>query len=1065
MPEIKKIFFPGTMEKDYDVRLVKNGQHIDSLNIQVSKADGSNVGLVRNIKGNSIAHNSISGLSSNHEVIGSIFDEKNNRIFWFVVDDSEDSHIFMWNVGESNVTDIVSGTFLKFNKNYKITGVNILEDFLLWTDGLNQPRKINIPRAIADNGYYDSELKISVAKYAPWRAPIVWDAIDDPSIKSRKMEEEFIRFAYRYKFVDNEVSLISPFTPIVFKMEDDTIDTTSTYYSTSDLKEIGSSTTIKNMVNSINCVELRIPLPSSVDGADIGAKEDFQIEKIDILYKESDSNAIRVVDTIDVSSGNTSGYQTYVYKSTNFRSTLPEDQLTRVFDNVPYTALAQEVAGNRVVYGNIKLKNDLPEIDFAVVNSAKRTDSDATIHQSVKQRRTYEVGIVLSDIFGRTSPVITSDNSIIYVGAKGSSFDHESFLGDSLKIYFLSISDPNNTLYSSTNITGWYSYKIVVKQKEQEYYNAYVPGIFNYGNFKSYFVIHGDNINKIPRSTDSSDAQSNFSSSSVRVYPKVINTASGYGSTFENSYRTSSFGILDIVDIGKLSDYNFTSTSKIYESSKDHLIGKLPTLTGTVYSSMSSGGDFAVLETEPFESSLDIYYETPTSGKISDIDLNSFSLASNGLISFSRTSTVTSVNISEGLRAGDKVSNIYVKDSDMIPISGTLFVMSIGSQTFSDRLEIKFDEEEGEWALYLKTGFRIFNNASGSFSIIYKLLWNATPNTYTGLSTTFTNVNPTVYSDSTSLTFSTSKPDDSSSASLTLGKVTPSSLVMKLNGTNGSGTKTLKYDGIGISAEIRDVSIGEVNFENVSTYDTTVQNQSYPVTDFIEIINNKDTGDILIDANGNEYYELVDANGTYIVNYHASQGTLFTSNFVSEGHQFELRFRTSEYVNTFSEYHYVSINVIGVAPSVLGAEGSNDPIYWAPGTSEGGGFDYSWQACAEGAGSDKWTPVQLYYSGDDPFVVPEGANVPGPMYEDSALSVHAKSGWYMRLNPHIVGYYFYNSNVSLEFQNNGWWQSPVYCSGLTQDESESSSSLDNPKDVIVYDGDTTDDEAPTDAIP
>ena len=29
------------------------------------------------------------------------------------------------------------------------------------------------------------------------------------------------------------------------------------------------------------------------------------------------------------------------------------------------------------------------------------------------------------------------------------------------------------------NPLGWYSYKIVVKQQEQEYYNVYLPGFIN----------------------------------------------------------------------------------------------------------------------------------------------------------------------------------------------------------------------------------------------------------------------------------------------------------------------------------------------------------------------------------------------------------------------------------------------------------------------------------------------------------------------------------------------------------------------------------------------------------
>ena len=55
--------------------------------------------------------------------------------------------------------------------------------------------------------------------------------------------------------------------------------------------------------------------------------------------------------------------------------------------------------------------------------------------------------------------------------------------GDSLKVLFRnSIPEilPNREgypgLYSADNPLGWYSYKIVVKQQEQEYYNCYIPG-------------------------------------------------------------------------------------------------------------------------------------------------------------------------------------------------------------------------------------------------------------------------------------------------------------------------------------------------------------------------------------------------------------------------------------------------------------------------------------------------------------------------------------------------------------------------------------------------------------
>ena len=79
-----------------------------------------------------------------------------------------------------------------------------------------------------------------------------------------------------------------------------------------------------------------------------------------------------------------------------------------------------------------------------------------------------------------------------------------SLNGDSLKVIFNEGVDSSFLWQADTNPLGWYSYRIVVKQTEQDYYNVYTPGVVFYnssthGDSMSYFPIYGDNINKIPR--------------------------------------------------------------------------------------------------------------------------------------------------------------------------------------------------------------------------------------------------------------------------------------------------------------------------------------------------------------------------------------------------------------------------------------------------------------------------------------------------------------------------------------------------------------------------------------
>ena len=57
MPEIKNLFTSGKMNKDLDERIIPSNQYRDALNIQVSSSEGSDVGAIENILGNSLINN------------------------------------------------------------------------------------------------------------------------------------------------------------------------------------------------------------------------------------------------------------------------------------------------------------------------------------------------------------------------------------------------------------------------------------------------------------------------------------------------------------------------------------------------------------------------------------------------------------------------------------------------------------------------------------------------------------------------------------------------------------------------------------------------------------------------------------------------------------------------------------------------------------------------------------------------------------------------------------------------------------------------------------------------
>jgi len=385
------------------------------------------------------------------------------------------------------------------------------------------------------------------------------------------LDDKYVRFSYRYKFDDGEYSLIAPFTQPCFIPEQDGYflaasfnDNDTSSNNISDQEKAFQSTEVSFMQNKVNKILLNVPLPYSAGTLNSNLK----IIEIDILYREAGSLAIKVVDSIELS-GNFSGndfYFQYEYGSKSPYRTLPEKETTRVFDKVPVKALAQEVISNRVVYGNFQNQHTPPNFlnyniaaspknEFGVSVSGTGTSTIEYPNANLKQNRNYEVGIVLADRFGRQSTVILSESqlnnlpsylaSTIYSPYRTEAqqlTNPEIFDGDSLKVIFndliLSIQDSaigTPGLYNGDPSSddyrplGWYTYKVVVKQTEQDYYNAYVAPIMQgYPNNQdqekfdtSHIALFADNINKIPRDLSELGPTQKQFRSSVKLYTRV----------------------------------------------------------------------------------------------------------------------------------------------------------------------------------------------------------------------------------------------------------------------------------------------------------------------------------------------------------------------------------------------------------------------------------------------------------------------------------------------------------------------------------------------------------------
>lgn len=571
------------------------------------------------------------------------------------------------------------------------------------------------------------------------------------------LTEKFVRFSYRFKFDDNQYSLIAPFTQAAFIprqdgyfTEDFIPENIDDVEANSDENRAIKSTIIEFFENKVNEVGVTIDMPDGVSTpADLYDK--LKVIEIDILYKDADDANIKVIDTItkDDLIGLQTNQYTYTYNSAMPIRTLRDTDFTRVADKAPIRAKAQEVAGSRVMYGNYLARTARPtKLDYTI--SAGEKQSYGTYNSfnqvqypnhNLKQSRSYEVGVVLVDRFGRQSDVITSDNSTVFNKYRQNRSGIKSYLGDSLKIDWKAAipsvidSEGYAGLYSLTNPLGWYSYKVVVKQSAQDYYNVYLPTILNsrpqpdvlrinietitndtttttsftlsndsepipeawvgsqlqgtsttigsgstatlgvldasgksgvFNNPDVYIVgtgwatlhipnkkietsddiafitLSGDNINKVPRDLSTSASQDLIFPSSVKLYGRVWNNRYYDDANSSRQYfpvlnagpdSVSNISLLNVSSGANDSEGSPAYISPYYTVPDISLRGGSPYI-GTVNTQATIGAyggnstpqvsfeklRLNVYETTPFESNIDIYYESSSSGLISQLN-------------------------------------------------------------------------------------------------------------------------------------------------------------------------------------------------------------------------------------------------------------------------------------------------------------------------------------------------------------------------------------------------------------------------------------------------------------
>ena len=279
--------------------------------------------------------------------------------------------------------------------------------------------------------------------------------------EEKLFENKFSRFAYRYKYLDGECSPISPFSNVIFS------PSTFDYH-----PKKGHNLGMFNNIKTLRVRDYNKDLPADVSG-------------IDILYKEENSPNIYIVDSVKDFS---TQYSSYEIKAESIRGgALPSNQLLRPWDNVPRKALAQEIVGNRVVYGNYLqnynlVTNNGSEYKVEIELGKKTRSNNSRIgEKSVKSLRDYQVGVVFGDEYGRETPILTTQNATTKVNKINASTINE------LSVEILNREHPVNMKY----------FKFFVKDTGGDYYNLAMDRYYDAKDGNIWLAFPSTDRNKI----------------------------------------------------------------------------------------------------------------------------------------------------------------------------------------------------------------------------------------------------------------------------------------------------------------------------------------------------------------------------------------------------------------------------------------------------------------------------------------------------------------------------------------------------------------------------------------
>lgn len=427
---------PEAIEASNEGNRVLVNPVIDCLNRHYYTSETGDSLKSENIKGTTLVSNSLP--SGDNVCIGTYEDRLNNKLIFWNFNSNDDHGVYAYSPETGLITELlqVDGLDFQNDRRYLVTGAGSIGNLLYWSDGINPERVINMTRDYSYGTFSLTHItvikphpitRVNVGENQYYESPNL-DRTYDSAIKTNLITDKNFQFSYRYKYLDNEYSVIAPYSNLSFAdFVPDKFNATATE---------SESGYVYN-----NKVRVRITVPTTPNAF---------IKNVELLVRENNTGNWKIWKTIISLSTNIDVY------FTNSEATIDVDQTetAKLFEAVPNFAKALAVTKNRLFISADQEGfdvNDSPTITLTeVVINATSSTSASTIIMTVGSKTFVDSGATTYVIGERIRLVSTVNTARSIAGIV------TAISGTSITFYV-------DTVTSGSVVSSWTVYKIKVK--------------------------------------------------------------------------------------------------------------------------------------------------------------------------------------------------------------------------------------------------------------------------------------------------------------------------------------------------------------------------------------------------------------------------------------------------------------------------------------------------------------------------------------------------------------------------------------------------------------------------